>query len=92
VRTRQGTITSFDPPGSSGTLAQSIDISGAIAGYYNDANSLPHGFVRSPQGMITSFDPPRASFTYAIGINDLGVITGWYGGFGFLRLPYSRDE
>jgi uncharacterized membrane protein len=46
VRSRRGTITSFDGPGSSLTEGLAINAAGAITGFYVDANSVGHGFVR----------------------------------------------
>ena len=48
VRARDGTITSFDVPGASGTAAFSINPEGTITGIYKDANQVIHGFLRSP--------------------------------------------
>jgi hypothetical protein len=48
LRSPTGTITSFDPPGSTFTAPESINRSGVIAGFYYDDNGTAHGFVRSP--------------------------------------------
>jgi hypothetical protein len=41
-----GTVTMFDAPGATyGTLAQSINEEGAIAGNYTESNFETHGFV-----------------------------------------------
>src|SRR5437762_3035556 len=50
------TITTFDPPGATRTIALSINPAGAITGYYVDASSGFHGFLRAPDGTITTFD------------------------------------
>jgi len=47
VRTRNGTVTTFDPTGATGTSPASINPAGAITGNYSDANGT-HGFVRIP--------------------------------------------
>jgi len=62
VRTPDGNITSFDPPGSVNTLGdtEGITRAGAIAGGYFTADGIIHGFVRDPEGAITSFDAPGA--------------------------------
>ena len=44
-------VTSFDAPGAggaaySGTFGTGINDAGAVAGYYIDANSVYHGFLR----------------------------------------------
>ena len=95
VRTAQGKITTFDPPGSVFTSVWSINNFGQIAGVFYDANFVGHGFVRSAEGKITTFDPPGAvggaSGTYNAFVNDLGVIAGSYyaannnAEFGYLR-------
>lgn len=43
LRAADGTITSFDPPGSTNTEARGINASGAITGYY--VSSGIHGFL-----------------------------------------------
>lgn len=99
VRSAEGVITSFDPPGTLLTQYLSINGAGAIAGSYQVQQSLSstfnsHGFLRSPEGKIVSFDPPGGTQTTATGIEDRGVITGWYYGStapnasGFLRMPH----
>jgi hypothetical protein len=53
VRSKQGAITTFDPPGTGtasgqGTWANDINPAGAITGYYLDANNVYHGYLRTP--------------------------------------------
>ena len=43
-----GTITTFDPKGSTDTNPLSINKSGAITGWYADASGQIHGFLRTP--------------------------------------------
>ena len=69
-----------------------INPAGAIIGFYVDANSVQHGFVRSGGGKITEFDPPGSIFTNPNAIDLSGNITGFYFdanlvGHGFLRDP-----
>jgi hypothetical protein len=95
VRTAEGKITTFDPPGSAFTSVWSINNFGQIAGVFFDANFVSHGFVRSAEGKITTFDPPGAvggdAGTYNAFVNDFGVIAGSYyaanndAEFGYLR-------
>src|ERR1700756_1591863 len=68
-------ITTFDAPGASnGTIPNSINARGLIVGYYRDASSTIHGFVRDGSGTITTFDAPGASQgTAAASINKGGV-------------------
>src|SRR5438094_9836979 len=78
------TITSFDAPGSTGTLPLSINPRGEITGYYNDSGGVQHGFVRDGRGTFTSFDVvSTATFQYSIGtfpgsITPAGEFTGTY--------------
>jgi len=60
VRAPDGKITEFDPPGSAGTYAASINLWGEITGAYYDLSGLSHTFVRSPLGKFTTFDAPGA--------------------------------
>src|SRR5204863_207719 len=64
------TITTFDPPGATRTLALSINPAGAITGYYVDGIfGGVHGFLRAPDGAFTTFDVPGALLTQASSIN-----------------------
>jgi len=81
VRSASGKISSFDAPGAGkniqqGTLPQSINTAGVIAGYCVCKGK--HGFVRSAGGKITNFDAPDASGTLAFSINTGGAIAGYY--------------
>jgi uncharacterized membrane protein len=76
-----------------------INNSGAITGYYLDANNVFHGFLRSPEGTFINFEALGADTTandfngtLPNAINDAGAITGIYYdvnnvGHGFLRSP-----
>jgi hypothetical protein len=100
VRTPDGKITTFDPPGSVYTLVWSINNFGQIAGIFFDTNGVGHGFVRTADGRITTFDPPGAvggaAGTYNAFINDFGVIAGSYynantdAEYGYLRWSAGR--
>ncbi len=102
-------IITFDAPGAdttpgdfNGTYPNGINFWGFVAGSYQGADTVFHGFVRSPGGKFTTFDAPGAdttagSFngTVAVSINDLGAIAGSYldaSGFshGFLRSPDGK--
>ena len=85
-----GTITTFDPAGSTGTFPTGIDDKGAAAGYYSDSNHVTRGFVRSATGKIKSFDPPDSRYTRPEGIAKASAVVGYFsdsGGeyHGFLR-------
>src|SRR5437763_332610 len=95
------TITKFDAPDAGtgpfpqGTFPSEftpagINPAGTITGFYVDASSVRHGFVRAPGGKITEFDPTGSILTNPNAIDALGEITGFYFdanfvGHGFLR-------
>jgi hypothetical protein len=103
VRAVNGTFTQIDAPDAGtgpfpqGTFPSEfspmgINPLGAITGFYVDANSVQHGFVRAPGGVITEFDPTGSIFTNPNAIDQTGAITGFYFdanvvGHGFLRTP-----
>lgn len=97
LRTADGAIVSFDPPGSQLTVPQVINNGGTIVGYFFDAAGGEHGFTRARNGNFMIIDDPNAgtssfSATQPNGINDLGAIVGVYadangGNHGFLREP-----
>src|SRR5207248_42224 len=77
-------------PSPSNITPMGINPAGAIIGFYVDASSVQHGFVRAPNGIITEFDPNGSVFTDPNAINAVGAITGFYFdanfvGHGFLR-------
>jgi hypothetical protein len=87
VRDPDGTMTSFNPPNATYTTPTSINDSGVITGYYNNAG-VTTSFVRSSDGTITSFTVPNESITEALSINSTGVVVGWDQsglGHGFMR-------
>jgi len=104
LRTPGGTIITFDPPGSTDTsvgpggepfAGPPINPAGSITGYYSDANSVNHGFVRSPGGTFFTIDAPGAvnGTEYLCCITPGGDTAGIsfdanFVGHGFLR---SRD-
>lgn len=103
VRAANGTFTQIDAPDAgtgpfpqgtfpSNITPMGINPAGAIIGFYVDASSVQHGFVRAPNGIITEFDPTGSIFTDPNGIDQTGAITGFYFdanfvGHGFLRTP-----
>src|SRR5439155_7939067 len=89
VRAANGTFTQIDAPDAGtgpapqGTFPSEftpagINPAGAITGFYVDANSVQHGFVRASGGKITEFDPSGSIFTNPNAINEPGQITGFY--------------
>jgi hypothetical protein len=103
VRSPNGTFTQIDAPDAGtgpfpqGTFPSEftpmgINPGGAISGFYVDASSVQHGFVRDQHGKITEFDPTGSIFTNPNAIDAPGEITGFYFdanfvGHGFLREP-----
>ena len=73
-----GTYTTLDVPGSSGTGGApnaGINAAGVIAGnYYNGSE---HGFTYA-NGTFATIDVPGATDTYVTGINNSGQLTGYY--------------
>jgi probable HAF family extracellular repeat protein len=81
------TITTFDPPSSTYTVPQAINISGQIAGYYTGGLSS-YGFLRQPDGTFISFADPLGGGTLVTDINSGGQIIGFFvrnGATGILR-------
>jgi hypothetical protein len=109
TRAQGGHIITFDAPGAdltpgdfNGTYPGGINVWGAIAGTYQSADTVLHGFLRSPEGKFTTFQAPGADTTAGsfngtnpTSINDLGAITGYYYDasgvtHGFLRSPDGK--
>jgi hypothetical protein len=87
-----GAITTFDIPAATyGTFSGSINIFGAVTGYYADVYNIVHGFVRNNQGNITTFDPPRAYTSAPQSINANGAVTGFYVDNKFVAHGFVRD-
>jgi hypothetical protein len=103
VRAANGTFTQIDAPDAGtgpfpqGTFPSEftpagINPAGTITGFYVDASSVQHGFVRASGGKITEFDPSGSILTNPNAIDQTGAITGFYFdanfvGHGFLRTP-----
>lgn len=102
LRDSAGAFTVFDAPGVSpgvgnylGTTPQSINARGEIAGIYEGADFVGHGFLRALDGKITVFDDPAEGIgagqgTWAYAINDGGEVSGAVtdpagGSHGFVR-------
>jgi probable HAF family extracellular repeat protein len=73
----KGTLITLDPPGASYTIANGINASSAVVGYYNDSTGLQHGFIYDDRS-FTTLDIPGASYTTANGINNSGGVVGFY--------------
>ena len=88
VRSNEGTFSTFDAPGAGtgagqGTLPESNNTLGAIAGNYIDGNFVNHGFLLNQQGSFSVFDVPGTGTaagqgTIPLDNNNPGTITGEY--------------
>ncbi|MBV8637210.1 MAG: hypothetical protein JO322_03940 [Candidatus Eremiobacteraeota bacterium] len=96
IRLANGAMRTFDPPGSvysAPTPDGSINMWGAIVGYYGGTDNLVHAFLRTQYGLITKIDPPGAAGgAIAASISDSNVVSGYYVDSkgvlrGFLRFP-----
>jgi hypothetical protein len=103
VRAPDGTFSQIDAPDAGtgpfpqGTFPSEItpmgiNPAGAITGFYVDANSVQHGFVRANNGKITEFDPLGSIFTNPNAIDALGEITGFYFDANFVGHAFLRDQ
>lgn len=84
LRLVDGTITTFDVPGSvcidfssNCAMPTSINSAGAVVGSYSDGTAT-HGFLRDRYGDYTKLDPPGSAFTQPNAINRHGEIAGLY--------------
>src|ERR1700676_2061876 len=83
-----GTFVLVDAPGAGrdsgqGTTPRDINENGEITGFYKDADSVLHGFVRHKDGTYATFDAPGASKGPGLGtspqsINSGGDVVGFY--------------
>lgn len=85
-----GALTPIDVPGSSYTVAFSLNDKGQVTGSYDDTTtSKLRGFVYA-DGAFTTIDAPGDGFTFPRAINNAGEVAGSYdaargGSHGFLR-------
>jgi len=98
-------FSTIEVPGSTVTVASSIDLQGRVVGYYIDGTGT-HGFLYS-NGSYSKIDYPGAGWTVIFGINNSGQFVGAYGasdappgrhgflfaggGFSSLDVPGSSD-
>jgi hypothetical protein len=95
LRSSDGTITPFDPPGATCqfecSTAVGITPEGTIVGSFFTV-STEHGYLRAPSGTVTVFDAPGSQSTSPSAINPAGTVTGEFSSstvasHGFLRAP-----
>jgi hypothetical protein len=98
IRSPDGDMTTFTPPGTIWPGFLGINDEGTIAGNYQLPPSASNpavyfAFDRRRYGEITTIAPESGWQTMTTGINRAGVITGYYynaagpGAFAFLRIP-----
>jgi hypothetical protein len=98
IRSPDGDMTTFTPPGTIWSGFLGINDEGTITGNYQLPPSTSNpavyfAFVRHREGKIATIAPESGWQTMATGINQWGVIIGYYynatgaGAFGFLRIP-----
>jgi hypothetical protein len=103
VRDQHGNFTQIDAPDAGtgpspqGTFPSEftpmgINPGGQIIGFYVDASSVQHGFVRDQHGKITEFDPPGSILTNPNAIDAPGDITGFYFDASFVGHAFLRDH
>jgi len=91
LRSPQGEMTTFDPPGSTATIPIALNLESAIVGYYVDESGLFGAFLRRADGTFVTWKDPNAcntpntatsqffcGGTGAFNINVFGVIAGAY--------------
>jgi hypothetical protein len=79
-----GSFVTFDVPGTTTTVANGINRSGAVVGFFPDDTGF-HGFLRDPSGVFTTL----TGMSEAFGINDHGWIVG-IGPGGNVRSPAGQ--
>ena len=90
LRSPEGGMTTFDPPGSTATIPIAMNLESDIVGYYLDESSVFGGFLRRADGTFATWKDPNACNTAnsptspfcggtgAFNINVFGVIAGTY--------------
>jgi hypothetical protein len=82
LRSRDGKVTTFDPPGTAqiffpgfnGSGAIGLNAEGTAVGYFVDANFAVHAYIRTPDGKFLTFDWPGACTTSQnVGCHGSGV-------------------
>jgi len=83
IRSPDGAYTIISIAKSANLGVDAINNKGEVTGYYLDADSFWHSYVRDASGNITVFDDPDATTaagngTFAWTINDRGEVGGYY--------------
>jgi uncharacterized membrane protein len=89
LRTSDGTITAFVPPGAIASQALGINKRGSIVGVYFATKDSPgNGYLRTGAARFVKVKFPRSANSVARAINDKDVIAGTYDTtHGFVRSP-----
>jgi hypothetical protein len=101
IRAADGTITTFDPPGSGGSAVRGIDAAGDVVGVSNTYGAhAAQCFIRSAAGVFTIFGHPKGGTNacYVTSIIDTGYVAGegQHGprgslvSYGFIRSPSGK--
>jgi hypothetical protein len=76
---RNGTLQTYDVPGSTFTTVWDINPEQELVGTYKDTAGKQHGFLQLPGGSAPiTVDYPNAVATIAMGLNPQGAIVGQY--------------
>jgi hypothetical protein len=90
LRSPEGEVTTFDPPGSTATFPIAMNLESVIVGYYLDQTGVFGGFLRRIDGTFATWKDPNACNTAnsptspfcggtgAFNINVFGVVAGSY--------------
>jgi hypothetical protein len=91
LRSPEGGMTTFDPPGSTATIPIALNLESAVVGYYVDETGAFGGFLRRADGTFATWKDPNACNTAntptsqnfcggtgAFNINVFGVVAGGY--------------
>jgi hypothetical protein len=101
LRTPNGNITPFDPPGATCSASTEVFVcsqplgitpEGMVVGFYTDASFVSHGFLRAPDGAFTVFDPPGSISTFTAAVNPDGAVTGEFFVNPFLQHGFLRTR
>jgi hypothetical protein len=89
LRSPEGRMTTFDPPGSIATIPIALNLESTVVGFYVNETGEFAGFLRRPDGTFATWKdpndcnnaPPTAAFcggTAAFNINIFGEVAGAY--------------
>ena len=74
-----GSVTTFEVPGATATLAYQLNRGNQIIGYYIDPSGITHGYARDHRGNLTfPIDAPGSTGTLLLGNNDSNWGVGRY--------------